>query len=97
MLRKLKEVFRRYRSQPVGRVIAEINPILRGWVNYFRIGHASRCFAYREGLGREEGAAPPDAGEEPSGLRLEEVEYGVALRRRSGLFDDYRVRYLGRA
>ncbi len=22
-----------------------INPILRGWVNYFRIGHAGRCFA----------------------------------------------------
>ena len=23
-----------------------INPIIRGWVNYFRIGHASRCFGY---------------------------------------------------
>jgi RNA-directed DNA polymerase len=22
------------------------NPIVCGWVNYFRIGHASRCFAY---------------------------------------------------
>ncbi|MGH7346841.1 MAG: hypothetical protein ACREK4_18160, partial [Candidatus Rokuibacteriota bacterium] len=28
---------------------------------------------------REEGAAPLDAGEESSGLRLEEVEYGLAL------------------
>lgn len=46
LLRKLKEVFRRYQSQPVKRVIEEINPILRGWVTYFRIGHASRCFAY---------------------------------------------------
>ncbi len=45
LLRKLKEVFQQYDSQPVGRVIAEINPILRGWVNYFRIGHAARCFA----------------------------------------------------
>ena len=43
--RKLKAVFQQYDSQPVGRVIAEINPILRGWVNYFRIGHAARCFA----------------------------------------------------
>jgi len=32
LLRKLKEVFRRWRSQPVRRVIAVINPILRGWV-----------------------------------------------------------------
>jgi len=23
-----------------------INPILRGWVNYFAIGHASRIFGY---------------------------------------------------
>lgn len=46
LLRKLKEVFRRRDSQPVGQVIAEINPILRGWVNYFRIGNAARCFGF---------------------------------------------------
>jgi RNA-directed DNA polymerase len=43
--RRLKEVFQQYDSQPVGQVIVRINPILRGWVSYFRIGHASRCFA----------------------------------------------------
>jgi len=42
---KLREVFRRQVSQPVGTVIARVNPILRGWVNYFRIGHSSRCFS----------------------------------------------------
>src|SRR2546426_5825954 len=46
LLGKLRDVFGRSQSQPVGRVIAEINPILRGWVNYFRIGNASRCLAY---------------------------------------------------
>ena len=46
LLQKLKEVFGRSVSQPVGRVIAEINPILRGWVNYFAAGHSSRCFSY---------------------------------------------------
>jgi RNA-directed DNA polymerase len=46
LLRKLKEIFRRFVSQPVDRVIELINPIIRGWVNYFRIGHASRCFGY---------------------------------------------------
>jgi len=38
LLRELKEAFRRSRSQPVERLIAEINPKLRGWVNYFRLG-----------------------------------------------------------
>src|SRR5437773_2249548 len=35
VLHKLKEVFQRSDSQPIRRVIAEINPILRGWVAYF--------------------------------------------------------------
>jgi len=46
LLQKLKEVFRRSVSQPEGRVISEINPILQGWVNYFAAGHSSRCFTY---------------------------------------------------
>lgn len=46
LLRKLKEIFRRYVSQPVGRVIELINPILRGWVHYFAVGDSSRCFSY---------------------------------------------------
>jgi len=44
LLRRLREIFWRYRSQPVQSVVTLINPILRGWVNYFAIGHSSRCF-----------------------------------------------------
>ncbi len=46
LFQKLKDIFKRFRSQPVTRVVELINPILRGWVNYFRIGHSSRCFAH---------------------------------------------------
>jgi RNA-directed DNA polymerase len=46
LLGKLKEIFRASRSQPVGEVIQKINPILRGWVKYFAIGHSSRCFSF---------------------------------------------------
>jgi RNA-directed DNA polymerase len=46
LLRKLKDVFRRYRSQPVSRVVQLINPVLRGWVNYFAVGHSSECFNF---------------------------------------------------
>jgi RNA-directed DNA polymerase len=46
LLRELKEVFRRHRSQPIDRVISLINPMLRGWVNYFAVGHSSECFSY---------------------------------------------------
>jgi RNA-directed DNA polymerase len=46
LLRKLKDVFRRFQSQPVDRIVYLINPILRGWINYFAIGHSSRCFCF---------------------------------------------------
>jgi len=46
LTQKLKVIFRRFQSQPISRVISIINPILRGWVNYFRVGMSSRCFGY---------------------------------------------------
>jgi RNA-directed DNA polymerase len=46
LLRKLREIFRRNRSQPITRVVDVINPIVRGWVNYFAVGHSNRCFSF---------------------------------------------------
>jgi RNA-directed DNA polymerase len=46
LMRDLKEVFRRYRSRPIEQVISLINPVLRGWVNYFAVGHSSECFSF---------------------------------------------------
>jgi RNA-directed DNA polymerase len=96
LLRELKEVFRRSRSQPVDRVIAEINPRLRGWVNYFRIGHASRCFAFvrlwvERSIRRHLMRARNRRG---FGWKRWSTAW---LHTTLGLFGDYRVRYLGRA
>jgi RNA-directed DNA polymerase len=46
LLEKLRDIFRRFQSQPVRRVVELINPILRGWVNYFAVGHSSQCFSF---------------------------------------------------
>jgi RNA-directed DNA polymerase len=46
LLQKLKGIFNRSRSQPLHGVIDQINPILRGWVNYFAFGNSSRCFSF---------------------------------------------------
>ena len=45
LLRKLKDIFRRFQSQPVDRVVDLINLILRGWVHYFAVDHSSQCFS----------------------------------------------------
>ena len=45
LLRQLRDIFHRYRAQPVRQVVQRINPILRGWVTYFAIGQSSRCFS----------------------------------------------------
>jgi RNA-directed DNA polymerase len=96
LLRELKEVFRRFRSQPVKELIAEINPKLRGWANYFRIGHASRCFAFvRQWVERKVRRH----------LMRARNRRGFGWKRWStawlydtlGLFADYQVRYLDRA
>jgi RNA-directed DNA polymerase len=46
LLEKLRDIFRRFQSQPVRRVVELINPILRGWVHYFAVGHSSQCFSF---------------------------------------------------
>jgi RNA-directed DNA polymerase len=46
LLRTLKQIFRSHRSRPISEVIAKISPMLRGWVQYFAVGHSSRCFSY---------------------------------------------------
>lgn len=46
LLRQLKMIVRGHRSRPLQGVIDELNPILRGWVNYVAFGHSSRCFSY---------------------------------------------------
>jgi len=94
LIRRLKEVFRRHQSQPIDRVIDLINPILRGWVNYFRVGHSSRCFTYvkdwvekkvRRHMMRAKGL--PGFG----WSRWNRAWLYKSL----GLFNDYRVKYYG--
>jgi RNA-directed DNA polymerase len=92
LLRKLKEVFRHSRSQPLHGVIARINPILRGWVNYFAIGNSSRCFNYvrdwvEQGVRRHLARARQRKGYGWKRWSRQWL-YGTM-----GLFDEYRVTY----
>jgi RNA-directed DNA polymerase len=43
--RKLKGLWRKHVGTPAAALITEINPVIRGWSNYFRIGVAKAIFA----------------------------------------------------
>ncbi len=45
MLRQVRDTLRFSRHLHVQAAVARVNPILRGWVNYFRVGNSSRAFA----------------------------------------------------
>jgi RNA-directed DNA polymerase len=92
ILAKLREIFRRNKSQRVGRVIELINPILRGWVNYFAVGHSSRCFAFIADWVEKKIRRHMMRAKKRKGFGWKrwsrEWLYDVL-----GLFSDYRVRY----
>jgi RNA-directed DNA polymerase len=92
ILAKLRKIFRRNKSQRVGRVIELINPILRGWVNYFAVGHSSRCFAFIEDWVEKKIRRHMMRAKKRKGFGWKrwsrEWLYDVL-----GLFSDYRVRY----
>ena len=93
LLRKLKTLFRRYLSQPIGALIEKINPILRGWVNYFAVGHSSRCFSFiRDWVAKKIRRHLARARQRQGfGWKRWSQRY---LYETLGLFNDYRVRYL---
>ena len=68
--RKLKDLFRRHQSQPIDRVVQ----LLRGWVNYFAVGHSSACFGFIKDWVEKKNSAPSVACPGTKGLRLVAVE-----------------------
>jgi RNA-directed DNA polymerase len=92
VLRKIRNTLRGSGHLSVRDAVARVNPIVRGWVNYFRVGNSSREFdVVREGVERKvRRFAVKKMKRRGLGWRRwsSEVVYGTW-----GLFDDYQVRY----
>ena len=92
LLRNLKDVFRRYESQPVDQVIQVINPILRGWTNYFRIGQSRRCFGYVQNWVEKKVRRHMMRARKRRGFGWDRWSRAW-LYETLGLYNDYKVRY----
>lgn len=97
VLRAVQEKLRRTNDRrPVGEVVADINQIIRGWVDYFRVGNSSRAFDsvkyYVERKVRRFAVKKLKRKGFGWSRWSSEVVYGEW-----GLFNDYRIRYYAAA
>jgi len=90
--RKLKKIFKAKRGKSVQEVVAAINPILRGWVNYFRIGNSARCFQKLEDWVQKKVRRHLYKQKQRRGLGWKRWNR-EQLYRKTGLFHDYKIRY----
>jgi RNA-directed DNA polymerase len=96
ILRKVRNTLRASKHLSVRDAVARVNPIIRGWVNYFRIGNSSRELdTVRTGVERKvRRFAVKKLKRRGLGWTRwsSEVVYGTW-----GLYDDYEVRHGNRA
>jgi len=92
LLTGLKDVFRRYKGHSLQNLIGEVNPILRGWVNYYRIGNSSRCFTYVQQWVEKKVRRHIQRARQRKGFGWRQWSRAW-LYESVGLFNDYHIRY----
>lgn len=89
---KVKELLRNSRDKKVIEVIKELNPILRGWVNYYRIGHCSRILTQIKIWVERKVRRFARKAQKKFGFGWKEWSKEM-IYDKWGLYDDYQVRY----
>jgi len=89
---KIKEIFRRTRMRSAKETVMKVNPVLRGWVNYFRIGNSGRCFAGLKEWTEKKVRRHQRKAQQKPGFGWKKWS-SKQIYQRTNLFNDYKIRY----
>jgi RNA-directed DNA polymerase len=94
LVEKVRILLRANRDKNVHDVIRKLNPILQGWVNYYRIGHSASVFSFIRHWVEKKIRRFVRHSQKRKGFGWN-VWSSDVIYRRWGLFDDYQIRYHG--
>lgn len=92
LISKVKVHLTQNRDKTVTEMIRNLNPILRGWVNYYRIGHCSRTLTYVKIWVERKVRRFARKAQKKFGFGWKEWSSEI-IYDKWGLYDDYQVRY----
>jgi RNA-directed DNA polymerase len=92
LVKKVREYLKKSISLKVREMIQGLNDILRGWANYYRIGHSSRIFSKIRHWVEKKVRRFVRKSQGRSGFGWKEWSKDVVYTK-WGLYDDYKIRY----
>lgn len=92
LVNEVREYLKSHHNQNVYQVVEGINPILRGWVNYYRIGHSSKEFHFIKQWVERKVRRFVRKSQGRSGYGWKEWSSKVVYED-WGLYNDYQIRY----
>ena len=94
LINEVREFLRKFKYLKVQEVVKQLNPKIRGWVNYFRIGTCSKLFSFIRQWIEQKVRRFQAKKQLRKGYRWKEWSKDVVYRE-WGLYDDYKIRYHG--
>lgn len=89
---EIREQLREFKHLKVKEAVKQLNPKIRGWVNYFRIGHCSRLFSFIRQWIEQKVRRFQAKKQLRKGYRWKEWSNEV-IYIEWGLYNDYKIRY----
>jgi len=92
IVKRIRETLRANRNKPIREAVQAVNSVVRGWVNYFRIGNSNRAFCCVRDYLEKKVRKLACRQQKRKGFGWKRWSREV-LYREWGLYNDYQIRY----